>query len=101
MPGIEPGPLGFRQDGTPSLWLEDNRSTSAHRNWGDQPDSHPQGCPVQIGPVCYFPVSQLRESGACGENRTRTGDVLNVVPLLLGYASMVPRARIALALTGF
>jgi len=27
-------------DGTPSLMLEDKRSTSAHRNWGDQPDSH-------------------------------------------------------------
>jgi len=30
----------FATDGTPSLLVEDNRSSSAHRNWGDQPDSH-------------------------------------------------------------
>ena len=35
----------FTQDGTPSfISVEDNRSTSAHRNWGDQPDSHRREC---------------------------------------------------------
>src|SRR6266566_1863337 len=41
MPGIEPGPprLSPRTVRPPYL-VADNRSTSAHRNWGDQPDSH-------------------------------------------------------------
>jgi len=31
----------FTQDATPSFGLaEDKRLTSAHRNWGDQPDLH-------------------------------------------------------------
>jgi hypothetical protein len=61
VPGIEPGPLGFHQDGTPSSWLEDNRSTSAHRKcwrtakWSGSQDSHPQGCPSLGRPDRPFP----------------------------------------------
>ena len=73
----------------------------SHAAWWARRGLHLKIFRFWIGPVCCFPVSQLPESGACGENRTRTGDVLNVVPLLLGYASMVPRARIAPALADF
>ncbi len=31
---------GFRHGRYALLMVEDNRSSSAHRNWGDQPDSH-------------------------------------------------------------
>ena len=40
MPGIEPGALGFSLQTLRPPWAEDKRSTSAHRNWGDQPDLH-------------------------------------------------------------
>src|SRR6266550_6738044 len=40
MPGIEPGPPRLSPRTVRPPMVEDNRSTSAHRNWGDQPDSH-------------------------------------------------------------
>ena len=41
MLGIEPRALGLPlKTLRPPILAEDNRSTSAHLNWGDQPDSH-------------------------------------------------------------
>ncbi len=41
MLGIEPRALELAlKTLRPPILAEDNRSTSAHLNWGDQPDSH-------------------------------------------------------------
>src|SRR6266516_2074597 len=40
MPGIEPGPPRLSPRTVRPPLVEDNRSSSAHRNWGDQPDLH-------------------------------------------------------------
>ena len=43
--GLEPAPLEIALKRSlaiklPLLMVEDNQQSSAHRNWGDQPDSH-------------------------------------------------------------
>ena len=54
----------FTQDGTPSFVLvEDNRSSSAHRNWGGQTDSHLKKFMRLLSVHCSsFPQLKLVES---------------------------------------
>ena len=52
----------FTQDGTPSFVLvEDNRSTSAHRNWGGQTDSH-RHQRLHRALCCYYTMTTMKWS---------------------------------------
>jgi hypothetical protein len=49
----------FTQDGTPSFGLvEDHRSTSAHRNWGGQTDSH-RHQRLHRALCCYYTMTTI------------------------------------------
>ena len=58
MLGIEPRALGFSlKTLRPPILVEDNRSTSAHLNWGDQPDSHRHKRRHRALCCCYIMVT--------------------------------------------
>ncbi len=62
MPGIEPGALRLSpQTLRPPMFMVDKRSTSAHRNWGDQPDSHRHSRLHGAGCCCYIMITMELE----------------------------------------
>lgn len=82
MPGIEPGALGPAPETLrPPMLVEDKRSTAAHRNWGDQPDSHRHSRLHGAGCCCYIMITNklarrggARRAKAGAPGRTRTDE---------------------------